>query len=72
MKVKHTSVMIGLVVVGAVLFATGNVGGWLSLLWPLACLAMMVAMMWGMGGVGRRAPDQTDHTHQDGVTHAHR
>ena len=72
MKVKHSFLMIGLVVVGAVLFATGNVGGWLFLLWPSACLAMMVAMMWGMGGVGRRAPDQMDHTHQDGVTHAHR
>ena len=68
MKVKHSTLMIGLVVAGAVLFATGNVGGWLFLLWPLACLAMM----WGMGGVGRRSPDQADHTHQDGVTHAHR
>lgn len=72
MKVKHSSLMIGLVVAGAVLFATGNGGGWLFLLWPLACMAMMVAMMWGMGGVGRSAPEQAEHTHQDGVTHTHR
>ena len=71
MKVQHLFLMIGLVA-GAVLLATGDVGGWLFLLWPLACLAMVVAMVWGMGGVGKRESGRASHTHQDGVTHAHR
>jgi hypothetical protein len=70
---KHSYVMLGIVAVGAVLFLTGNVGGWLFLLWPLACMAMMVAMMWGMGGMGRGASAAVpaEHTHDDGVKHAH-
>lgn len=66
---KHSYLVVGLVAVGAVLFLTGNVGGLLFLLWPVACMAMMVWMMWGMGG---SAPGPADHTHADGVTHAHR
>ena len=72
---KHSYWMFGIVAVGAVLFLTGNVGGWLFLLWPVACMAMMVWMMWGMLGMGAApAPGQADHTHvhDDGVTHAHR
>ena len=69
---KHSYVMIGLVALGAVLFLTGNAGGLLFLLWPLACMAMMVWMMWGMGGTGRGAAGPADHTHDDGLTHAHR
>jgi len=68
---KHSYLIIGLVAVGAVLFLTGNVGG-LLLLWPVACMAMMVWMMWGMRGMGGSAPGPADHTHDDGVTHAHR
>lgn len=52
----HSYLMIGLVVAGAVFFFSGVVdGGALFLLWPLACVAMMVAMMWGMGGMSRGA-----------------
>jgi len=69
---KHNYVMIGLVAIGAVLFLTGNAGGLVFLLWPLACMAMMVWMMWGMRGMGGGAPGPADHTHEDGVTHAHR
>ena len=70
---KHSYLMIGLVAVGAVLFLTGNAGGLLFLAWPLACMAMMVWMMWGMRGMGAApAPVPADHTHDDGSTHAHR
>ena len=70
---KHSYLMIGVVAVGAVLFLTGNVGGWLFLLWPVACMAMMVWMLWGMSGMGRGAPatDRT-RTHDDGPTHVHK
>ena len=68
---KHSSLVLGVVVVSAVLFLTGNAGGLLLLLWPLTCLAMMVWMMWGMGGTGRSAPGPADHVHDDGLTHAH-
>lgn len=65
----HTYLMIGLVVAGAVLFFSGVAdGGALFLLWPLACVAMMVAMMWGMGGMSH---GPKEHTHEDGVTHSH-
>ncbi len=65
---RHSYVMIGLLAVGAVLFLSGTVGGGaLFLVWPLACMAMMFFMMRGMGGMGRGS----DHTHEDGVTHAH-
>ena len=65
--IKHSYVMAALVVVGAVLVLSGAAGGALFLLWPLACLGMMVAMMWGMRGMGKPA----EHTHRDGVTHTH-
>jgi len=69
---KHFYLTIGLAVVGVALFFSGNVGGWLFLLWPLACIGMMVAMMWGMGGgMGRNAAGPAEHTHENGVTHFH-
>ena len=65
---KHSYLMIGLLVVGAVLFLSGTVGGGaLFLLWPLGCVLMMVFMMRGMGGMHGKP----DHTHDDGVTHSH-
>lgn len=69
---KHAYLMIGIVAAGAVLFLTGNANGLLFLLWPLACMAMMAWMMWGMGGMGRGAPRPAEHTHDDGLTHAHK
>lgn len=69
---KHSSLMIGLVAAGAVLFLTGGAGGLLFLIWPLACMAMMVWMMWGMGGMGHGAAEPAEHTHEDGLTHAHK
>jgi hypothetical protein len=70
----HSYLMLGVVAVGAVLLLTGNVGGWLLLLWPVACMAMMVWMMWGMRGMGAAAPAPTpaEHAHEDGLVHAHR
>lgn len=70
---KHTYLMIGMVALGAVLVLSGVGGGAAFLLWPLACMAMMAAMIWGMGGMGRGAPgpDHT-HTHDDGLTHSHK
>jgi len=68
---KHSYLMIGFLVVGATLFFTGTVsGGVLFLLWPLACLGMMVLMMGSMTRMQRRA----DHTHDDAdrTTHSHR
>lgn len=67
---RHTYLVIGLTVVGAALFFGGTDGTWLFLLWPLACLGMMVAMMWGMGGTGRGS-GPVEHTHEDGRTHSH-
>lgn len=65
---KHSYLMIGLLAVGAALFFSGSVGGGLLfLLWPLACVAMMFAMMRAMGVMGRGA----DHPHSDGTTHSH-
>ena len=66
---KHTYWMIGVVAVAAVLYLTGNVGGWMLLLWPVACMAMMAWMMWsmsGMGGKGSRgpAPLPPEHVHR--------
>lgn len=69
---KHSYLMVGSVAAGAVLFLTGNAGGLVFLLWPLACVAMMVWMMWGMRGMDGSAPGPADHSHDDGVTHAHR
>ena len=68
---KHTYVMIGFAAVGAVLLLTDNAGGLLFLLWPLACVAMMVWIMWGMRGMGRNDPDPADHAHDDDLTLAH-
>ncbi len=70
---KHSYLMIGLLVVGAVLFFSGIAdGGALFLLWPLACMAMMGFMMWGMTR-GQGGSEHT-HTHDDAdrTTHSHR
>ena len=71
----HAYLMIGLLAAGAVLFASGGVGGGtLFLLWPLLCVGMMLAMLWSMGGMFRRPTDRpkvAEHTHADGVTHVH-
>jgi hypothetical protein len=69
---KHAYLMITVVALGAVLFLTFNAGGLLFLLWPLACVGMMVWMMWGMRGMGGSAAGPAEHTHEDGLTHAHR
>lgn len=69
---KHSYLLIGILATGAVLFLTGNAGGLLFLLWPLACMAMMAWMMWGLGDMGRNAPGPAEHTHDDGLKHAHR
>jgi len=65
---KHSYLMIGLLMVGAVLFFSGSIGGSvLFLFWPLACVGMMFWMMRGMSGMQHG----TDHTHDGGVTHSH-
>jgi hypothetical protein len=69
---RHTYWMVGIAAVGAVLFLTANAGGWLVLLWPVACMATMVWMMWGMRGAGRDAPAPATRPHHDGLTHSHR
>ena len=49
MNSNHLWSGIALVVASAVLYMSGAVGGAaLLLLWPLVCMAMMAAMMWGM------------------------
>jgi hypothetical protein len=70
---SHSYLMVGLLVVGAALFFSGGVGGGaLFLLWPLACMGMMFAMMWGMGGMmGGSSRRPNEHTHDNGVTHSH-
>lgn len=68
MSTKHSYLMVGLVVIGAVLLLSGSGGGAVFLLWPLACMGMMFAMMWWMGGGMSR---NAEHTHDDGVTHSH-
>ncbi len=64
---RLTYLMIGMVAVGAVLVASGVGGGAVLLLWPLACMAMMAAMMWGMaamshggGAAGEQARNEDD------------
>jgi hypothetical protein len=69
-NLKHSYLMIGLLVIGAVLFLTGSGGGLAFLLFPLGCMAMMFFMMRGMSGVGGMH-GRRDHTHDDGVTHSH-
>lgn len=66
----RTYLPIGLAVVGAAFLFSGTGSSWLFLLWPLACIAMMVAMMWGMRGVSRSTGPEA-HTHEDGKTHSH-
>lgn len=67
----HSYFMVGLLVVGAALFFSGGVdGGALFLLWPLVCMGMMAAMMFGMSGMGGMSR-RPEHTHDDGVTHSH-
>lgn len=63
-SIKHSYVMWGLLGLGVVLFLSGAVGSMVFLLWPLVCIAMMLAMMWGMRGGGH-----TDHK-PNGVTHS--
>lgn len=46
MKPSHMLICAALVVVGVALIVTGSSGVWL--LFPLACAAMMVGMMWMM------------------------
>ena len=59
---NHSYFMIALMVVGAGLFFSGLVNGnVLFLLWPLACMAMMGFMMWGM----MRMSSGDQHTHHD-------
>ena len=58
---KHMWWMAGLLVAGALLYGTGAVGaGALVLLWPLACMAMMGAMMWAMRPGPERPPARHD------------
>lgn len=65
----HLSWMVVPLVAGAALFFSGAVGGGvLILLWPLVCVGMMVAMVWGMRGM---SSGPLEHTHDDGVTHSH-
>ena len=65
----HIYLMVVMAAIVAVLYFTGVLeGGALALLWPLACVAMMVAMMWGMGGMSH---GPKEHTHDNGVTHSH-
>lgn len=61
---SHMWWMVGLTVVGGLLWASGAVGaGALVLLWPLACIAMMAAMMWTMRpGAGQH--DGSSHDEQ--------
>lgn len=69
---RHSFMMIALLAVGAILLLTGNVGGLLFVLWPLACVAMMVWMMWAMRGMGRGAPGPGPaDSHDDCLTHPH-
>ncbi len=63
---KHSYLMVGLLVVGSVLFFSGIVSAQsLFLLWPLACVLMMLFMMRAMmsapaGGTQTREADQDD------------
>jgi hypothetical protein len=57
---KHMAWMLGLAAVGAVLLLSGVGGGAVLLLWPLACMAMMGAMMWAMSGGGQGRPSRED------------
>lgn len=61
---KHSYVMVALILGGGALFFSGATGGKAFLLWALACAGMMIAMMWGMRGIGQPAL----HTHPDALT----
>lgn len=63
---KHSYVMIGLLVVGSVLFFSGMVSAWnLFLLWPLACVVMMGVMMWAMMSMSRGGSKADDDEDED-------
>lgn len=63
----HMYLMVGMVAVGAVLFFTGVLGGSaFALLWPLACVAMMLAMMWAMGRASRDSQGASNHSVKPG------
>ncbi|WP_404380391.1 hypothetical protein LL946_10485 [Knoellia locipacati] len=65
----HMYLMLGLVAGAGALYFSGLIdGAALFWLWPLACIAMMVVMMWAMGSMWRRP---VEHTHDDGVSHSH-
>ena len=54
--------MVGIVAVGAVLLLTGVLeGSALAIVWPLACVAMMLAMMWAMGRASRDSQRSSSH-----------
>ena len=64
----HAYLMVGLLAVGAALVLTDAVdGGLLFMVWPFACLVMMVFMVRSMGGRNTAAQDTPD----DKVTHSH-
>ena len=71
---KHAYMMLGIAAVGAVLFLTGNAGGLPFQRRPIACMAMMVWMMWSMRGMGSNSRDPVEHTHDNDrdLTHAHK
>lgn len=65
----HMYLMIGLLIGGGALYFSGLIdGGALFLLWPLACVAMMVVMMWAMGSMW---PRPVEHNGDDGASHSH-
>lgn len=65
MHIKDSHLMVGLLVVGSVLFFSGIVSAqvlFLFLLWPLACVVMMAFMMRALMSVpaGGTKVDQVD------------
>ncbi|WP_298456594.1 hypothetical protein [uncultured Cellulomonas sp.] len=71
---KHIYLMLGAIAIGAVLYFTGMISSSaLLLLWPLGCVAMMIAMMWGMRGMNghNSASDEPTRAGQDTRTHTH-
>ena len=75
MSTKHSYLTIGLLTVGAILVVAGSLGGGvLFLLWPLACLGMLVWMMRGMhrGSDHPHDDDGGTHSQDDAPTHSHR
>lgn len=74
MNTKHSYLTTGLLTVGAILVSAGSLGGGvLFLLWPLACLGMLVLLMRGMHrGTDRPHDAGGTHSHDDAPTHSHR